>query len=190
LIRPLPGLSKTDVVDRELQIYSRLKSRNGGVGLPEHRAPILIPGAVLVPLGLFLYGWAAQKQLHWALPNLGAAILGGGIMTSMQSISSYVVDVYPLYAASATAALTLLRAVAGFSMAGPPSSSGSAMLTMLCLAAFPLFAPYMYSSLGYGWGNSLLAFSAMTISWPAPFVLWKFGAALRARSQYATNDVE
>ena len=109
-------------MDRELQIYSRLKSRNGGVGLPEHRAPILIPGAVLVPLGLFLYGWAAQKQLHWALPNLGAAILGGGIMISMQSISSYVVDVYPLYAASATAALTLLRAVAGFSTAGPPSN--------------------------------------------------------------------
>lgn len=86
------------------------------MGLPEHRAPILIPGAVLVPLGLLLYGWSAQKQLFWVVPNIGAAIFGGGVIISMQSITSYVVDVYPLYAASATAALTLLRAVAGFSM--------------------------------------------------------------------------
>ncbi|KAL2148030.1 hypothetical protein VTI28DRAFT_86 [Corynascus sepedonium] len=96
------------------QIYSYLKSRNGGIGLPEHRAPILIPGAFLVPMGLLLYGWSEQKEAFWLVPNIGAAILGGGIIVSMQSITSYVVDVYPLYAASATAALTLLRAIAGF----------------------------------------------------------------------------
>ncbi|GAB1315400.1 hypothetical protein MFIFM68171_05610 [Madurella fahalii] len=152
------------------RIYSYLRSRNGGVGLPEHRAPILVPGAVLIPLGLFLYGWSAQMQLFWVVPNLGAAILGGGIVISMQSITSYVVDVYPLYAASATAALTILRAIAGFT--------------------FPMFAPYMYRSLGFGWGNSVLAFSAMAISWPAPFILWKFGGALRARSRYAINNIE
>ncbi|KAK3936148.1 major facilitator superfamily domain-containing protein, partial [Diplogelasinospora grovesii] len=152
------------------RIYSHLKSRNGGVGLPEHRAPILIPGAVLVLVGLLLYGWSAQKQLFWMVPNIGAAILGGGIIISMQSITSYVVDVYPLYAASAMAALTLPRAIAGFT--------------------FPMFAPYMYRSLGYGWENSVLAFSAMVISWPAPLVLWRYGEALRARSHYATTDVE
>ncbi|KAL2194743.1 major facilitator superfamily domain-containing protein [Corynascus similis CBS 632.67] len=126
-------------------IYSYLKSRNGGIGLPVHRAPILIPGAFLVPMGFLLYGWSAQKVSFWLVPNIGAAILGGGIIVSMQSITSYVVDVYPLYAASATAALTLLRAIAGFTI---------------------------------------------VISWPAPLVLWKYGGALRARSRYATNDVE
>jgi multidrug resistance protein len=102
--------------NNQAQVYRHLKAQNGGVGLPEHRAPIIIPGALLVPVGLLLYGWSAQNQLFWVVPNIGAAILGGGITISMQSITSYVVDVYPLYAASATAALTLLRAIAGFSM--------------------------------------------------------------------------
>ena len=61
-----------------------------------------------------MYGWSVQHRLHWVVPNVGAALLGCGIITGMQSITSYVVDTYPLYAASATAALTVLRAFAGF----------------------------------------------------------------------------
>jgi len=91
-----------------------MKARNGGVGLPEHRAPLLIPGAVLVPVGFFLYGWSVEFHLHWLVPNIGALFLSGGIIISMQSITSYVVDAYPLYAASATAALTVLRAIGGY----------------------------------------------------------------------------
>lgn len=46
---------------------------------------------------------------------------------------------------------------------------------------------YMYQKLDYGWGNSLLGFIAIAIGIPAPFLLWKFGAKLRARSQYAAG---
>ena len=68
-----------------------------------------------MPVGLFLYGWSVQYRLHWLIPNVAAALLGSGIITGMQSITSYVVDTYPLYTASAAAALTVLRAIAGFS---------------------------------------------------------------------------
>jgi len=35
--------------------------------------------------------------------------------------------------------------------------------------------------LGYGWGNSILAFAANGLL--APFVLWKFGAKYRAKGK-------
>lgn len=50
------------------------------------------------------------------------------------------------------------------------------------------FATYMYSALDYGWGNSLLAFIAIAIGGPAPYVFWKYGAALRKKSPYAAGE--
>jgi hypothetical protein len=49
--------------------------------------------------------------------------------------------------------------------------------------SFPLFGPNMYSSVGYGWGNTILAFLAFFIGVPAPFALWRFGAKLRAKAR-------
>jgi hypothetical protein len=99
-----------------LKIYGFLKSRNHGLGLPEHRAPLLIPSAFLIPAGFLWYGWSIEMHLHWIMPNIGAFLFAAGIIMGMQSITSYVVDAYPLYAASATAALTVLRALTGFGM--------------------------------------------------------------------------
>ncbi len=49
--------------------------------------------------------------------------------------------------------------------------------------AFPLFAPKMYQTLGYGWGNSTLAFVYLAVCVPAPVILWKYGATLRAKGK-------
>jgi len=150
------------------KIYRRLKIKNDGVGLPEYRCPIMAPGAILVPCGLFIYGWSAQYQTHWIVPNIGAAIFAAGIIIGFQSTQTYIVDAYSKYAASGVAAATVLRSLAGF--------------------GFPLFAPYMYAALDYGWGNSLLGFVAIAIGFPGPFLLWKYGAQLRAKSQYASGS--
>lgn len=45
-----------------------------------------------------------------------------------------------------------------------------------------------YEDLGYGWGNSVLAFIVIAIGVPTPLLLWKYGAWLRARSPYAAGD--
>ena len=61
------------------------------------------------------------------------------------------------------------------------------MLRSLAGFGFPLFAPYMYSALDYGWGNSLLGFVAVGLGVPAPFLFWVFGKRLRERSPYAAG---
>jgi len=148
-------------------IYRTLKKRNDGVGKPEFRVPLMIPGALLVPIGLFIYGWTAEYHTHWIVPNIGAAIFAAGVIIGFQCIQTYIVDSYTRYAASAVGAATVLRSLAGF--------------------GFPLFAPYMYAKLHYGWGNSLLAFVAIGLGWPAPILLWKFGERLRKRSTFAAG---
>jgi multidrug resistance protein len=149
------------------RIYRALKRRNNGVGKPEFRVPLMVPGAVLVPIGLFIYGWTAEAHTHWIGPNFGTAIFAAGVIIGFQCIQTYIVDSYTRYAASAVGAATVLRSLAGF--------------------GFPLFAPYMYAKLHYGWGNSLLAFLSIGIGFPAPFLLWKYGEKLRQRSTFAAG---
>ncbi|KAK2004456.1 major facilitator superfamily transporter [Colletotrichum falcatum] len=152
------------------RLYAALKRRyvpDGGPGRPEFRVPMMIPGALLVPAGLLVYGWTAQSHTHWIAPNIGAVIFTSGVIVGFQCIQGYLVDTYTKYAASAVAAATVLRSLAGF--------------------GFPLFAPSMYEKLGYGWGNSVLALIGVAIGWPGPLLLWKFGPALRKKSQYAAG---
>jgi multidrug resistance protein len=66
------------------KIYKALKKRNNGVGKPEFRVPLMIPGALLVPIGLFCYGWSAQAHTHWIVPNIGAAIFSAGTIIGFQ----------------------------------------------------------------------------------------------------------
>lgn len=149
-------------------VYKRLKTRSSkGVGQPEYRLPLLLPASILVPAGLFWYGWSAQAKLHWIMPNVGIALFGMGMKIGTQCAQSYAVDAYTLYAASAGAAGTFLRSLCGFS--------------------FPLFAPYMYTTMGYGWGNSMLACIALILGGLPPLLLWKYGPYLRARSTYAAG---
>jgi len=45
--------------------YCRMKARSGAAEhLPEHRIPLTLPGAIIAPLGLFIYGWTAQYRAH------------------------------------------------------------------------------------------------------------------------------
>jgi len=52
-------------------IWARLKKKNAGETRAEYRVPMLVPGAILVPMGLVWYGWAAEKRLHWIVPDIG-----------------------------------------------------------------------------------------------------------------------
>jgi len=54
------------------------------------------------------------------------------------------------------------------------------------LAAFPLFGVQMYEKLGYQWATSLLAFLSVGML-PFPFLFFKYGRKLRAKSRFATS---
>ncbi|KAL6151024.1 hypothetical protein ACJQWK_10718 [Exserohilum turcicum] len=148
-------------------LYRRFKARNNGVGKPEFRIPLMIPSSILIPTGIFWYGWSAQARLHWIMPNIGAALFSAGMVVSFQCMNTYIIDSYTRYAASGMAATTVLRSLAGF--------------------LFPLFAPAMYKGLDFGWGNSLLGFISLGMGVPAPLLLWVYGEKLRSVSQFAAG---
>ncbi|KAF9448084.1 MFS polyamine transporter [Macrolepiota fuliginosa MF-IS2] len=153
------------------RIYIWLKERRGkGVGEPEFRLPSMFPGTIVLPVGLLLGGWAAQQRLHWIVTDIGTALVGVGVILNFQSIQTYVLDTFTLHAASALAATSLLRSLAGF--------------------GFPLFAPSMYASLGYGKGGTVLACASIAIGCPAPFVFWFYGKKIRKMSRYAHNPIQ
>jgi len=144
-----------------------IPDRDSTRGLPEYRLPLVLPFSLLIPIGLFIYGWSAEHQVHWSVPNLGTCIFAVGLIVCFNCAQAYVVDTYTTYAASATGAAAFVRTMAGFS--------------------FPLFAPRMYDVLGVGWGNSLLGFLSLGLGLVAPIVLWRWGGWLRGKSTYCTG---
>lgn len=97
---------------------------------PEYRLPPAIFGAVLVPIGLFWFGWTTYASVHWIVPIIGSAVFGMGVLLVYTGIFTFLgnfltlkytiflltfspshllVDAYPLYAASALAANSFAR---------------------------------------------------------------------------------
>ncbi|TBU49917.1 MFS polyamine transporter [Dichomitus squalens] len=149
-------------------VYMRLKTKNSGVGEPEFRLPCVFPGMLLLPIGLLIAGWGAQERTHWIVPDIGFAIVGAGIILTFQGMQMYIIDAFAQYAASALAATSFLRSVAGF--------------------GFPLFAPAMFKALGYGVGNTILAAIAFAIGCPAIWLFWVYGKKIRETSKHAKSN--
>ncbi|KKZ68044.1 hypothetical protein EMCG_06254 [[Emmonsia] crescens] len=132
--------------------YARLvhkrETKVGKIGEyePEWRLPPAIAGAPLVSIGIFIFAWTIYRDVHWIAPIIGSAVFGMGTILVYSGIFTFLVDAYPLYAASALAANSFLR-----------SSFG---------AVFPLFGIQMYNRLGFNWASTLLAFLTVVM---APF---------------------
>ncbi|KAK9460688.1 major facilitator superfamily domain-containing protein [Lipomyces oligophaga] len=144
-------------------IYERLKAKNGGVPEPEFRLPMLMAGAICMPIGVFLFGFTSYKSIHYMVPICMSSFFGIGLMFLLTSIFTYLVESYKLYAASVLAANNFMR------------SSFA--------AAFPLFGIQMYNKLTYPWASALLGFILVGMI-PAPFLFFKYGKVLRGRSRF------
>ncbi|KAJ3405116.1 hypothetical protein CcCBS67573_g01091 [Chytriomyces confervae] len=148
-------------------ISTMLQKRYNTPHKPEYRLPVCIPAAMLLPVGLFIYGWSAENTVHWIVPDIGIALFAMSVNITFQALTVYTVDVYTMYSASALAAVSFLRSLAGF--------------------GFPLFADTLYVRFGYGWGNSILAFVGIGIGIPAPILLYVYGERLRASSKFLSS---
>ena len=142
------------------RLWTYLRRKANGQHTPEFRVPLMFPGSFIMPAGLILYGWSAQYTLHWVLTDFGILFFTFGLMSITQSASAYLIDEFAEHAASANAASRFVSNLLGF--------------------LFPLFAPKLHESLGYGWGNSLLGFLYLVIGLPIPIILWKWGPKIRA----------
>jgi len=103
-------------------------------------------------------GWTAEKHVFWFVPILGTGFVGLGLLATFLPIQTYLVDAFTLYAASAIAAVTVLRSLVG--------------------ALLPMAGPALYEKLGLGWGNSLLGFIALALI-PVPWFFIKHGERIR-----------
>lgn len=139
------------------------KLSNGGEIKPEYRLFPLIPGSLFVPIGLFWYGWSAQAQIFWIMPIIGTAWIGFGVLATIISIQTYLIDSFTRQAASALAANMVLRSLAG--------------------AFLPLVGPKIYAVLGLGWGNSLLAFVALAMA-PITWIFYRYGEQIRRNPRF------
>ncbi|KAH9880055.1 hypothetical protein J1614_002080 [Plenodomus biglobosus] len=128
---------------------------------PEHRLYIMTIGGFWIPIGMFMYGWSVQYKIHYIVPQIAMAFVGFGMLMLFMPGTTYLVDVFTVHAASAMAATTVLRS--------------------LMAALVPLSSQTMYASMGYGWGNSTLAFVALLLI-PIPFLFIKYGEQIRARN--------
>lgn len=153
------------------QTKVRLAKQNGGDGVvrPEYRLYPALMGCFGLPVALFWFAWTARKDISWASPTVAAVPFAWGNLSIFIAAATYQVDTYQaLNGASAMAANGLLRYTLG--------------------AAFPLFTLQMYQRLGINWATSLLSFIAVALI-PVPWVLFKYGHAIRGRSQYDTLKV-
>ena len=60
----------------------RMKERHNGEVKPEWRLPPMVLGSLIVPVGLFMYGWTAQVRVQFMAPIVGTSLLGFGLCVS------------------------------------------------------------------------------------------------------------
>ena len=134
---------------------------------PEHRLHTTLYGAVLLPISFFWFSWTSFPSISYWAPMMAGFSLGAGIVLVYLGLFSYIIDTYLASAASALAATIICRSLFG--------------------AVFPLFANQMFEKLTPRWAGSLLGFVAVAMA-PMPFILQKYGPALRARSRGKAPD--
>ena len=134
---------------------------------PEKRLPMLLVGSVILPAALGIFaGTSDPKTNYWGVIISGIPF-GFSLVAIYISANSYLVDTYSQYGASAMAAKTFARSMAGESV--------------------PLWINYMYNTLGNRWAGALLCFISIAMM-PIGFVFWFYGAQIRAKGRMATSD--
>lgn len=136
---------------------------------PEFRLWPAVVTAPFLPISLFWLGWTNYRSISiWS--DLAACFAFGIVICATYvSTYEYIIDSYGDHSAIALASITMTR----YLIAGG-----------MVMAARP-----MYDGIGVHWTMTLLGCLALPLT-AAPFVFWKIGPKLRARSQYATSPEE
>jgi MFS family permease len=154
------GLILANVVFAATSDRSYKAIASHGTPKPEIRLAPIALGAPLACIGLLMYGWGIDKQVHWILPIVGTAVFGMSIIAFVLPATTYLIEVFRDQAAAPVGASAVLRSLAG--------------------SLLPLCASRLYANLGLGWGNSLLAFLALVFA-PLPWLFYRYGERLRER---------
>lgn len=127
------------------------------------RLPVVCVAGPLWVISLFWMGWSANVHVHWVVPFLAGIPYGMGYVLIFIALLNYLADAYEIFAASAMAAASCVRSIAG--------------------AVLPFAAKPMYDKLGVAWASSLLGFCSLLMSL-IPFVFLLYGDKIRSRSKF------
>lgn len=89
--------------------YQCLLHQAQGNAEPEFRLLPALLGSLLIPIGLFSFGWTVYPSIHWVVPIICSGFFGAGVFLTFTGIFTFLTDAYPSYAASALAANQFMR---------------------------------------------------------------------------------
>jgi len=136
---------------------------------PEGRLYLPCIQSILLPIGLFWFGWTSFKDIPWIVPTLAIGCATMGIFSIYLAVFNYLADTYHRYASSALAAQSFCRNILG--------------------GAFPLFSDQMFEAMTYQGAGSFLGGLGLLLT-VVPFVLLIWGPKIRARSKFASEIMD
>lgn len=143
-------------------INSHAKDPETGRVAPEASASIMTIGAILTPVGQLVFSWTClPTSIHYAVPIAFGIPFGMGNTLCFIYGTNYLAGAYGYYAASALAGNAVMRSIFG--------------------ATLPLAGPSMYAKLTPQWAGTLLGLMEVVLI-PIPFVFYKYGERIRAKS--------
>ena len=153
-----------------LSIYQEKVARHYGKvsATAEGRLYFSCIESVLMPIGLFWFGWTSFPSIHWIVPTLAIGCATMGIFSIYLAVFNYLADTYHRYASSALAAQSFCRNMLG--------------------GVFPLVTSAMFHKMTFAGASSFLGGlgAVLTI---VPWVLVFYGPRIRARSKFASETM-
>ncbi|KAL6713849.1 hypothetical protein ACLMJK_008343 [Lecanora helva] len=163
-------LSLTMSVLMDVGVLHWCKKNHDGTIPEEYRMLPAMVGGPLVTAALFWIAWTAKPSVHFLSPIFGTALYIWGAMSVIISSISYLFDAY-----SPRATLSALTAAASF--------------RLIIAAIIPIFIIPMITNLTGAWAVSTFGFISAALA-PFPWILYLFGARLRANSGYNPRGME
>jgi DHA1 family multidrug resistance protein-like MFS transporter len=144
-------------------------NRRGRLNTHEDRLRPALMACFLPPIGLFLFAWTSDGNIHWIVGLIGLTLYSMGTFVILQCLSVYMPRIYPSHSASLFASNDFCR-------------------SSLATGAIHFGVP-LYGKLGIAHGVSVLA-GLLVLGIPGMwFIYWK-GASLRAKSRFVAPKVE
>ncbi|PVH73698.1 MFS general substrate transporter [Cadophora sp. DSE1049] len=143
-------------------VNSHKKDPETGRVYPEASISIVCFASLLCPIGQLWFSWTSVPiTIHWVWPILAGIPFGAGNCLVFIYASNYIAGSYGIYAASALAGNSVVRSFVG--------------------GTLPLAGPKMYEAMSPQWAGTLLGLVQVVLI-PIPFVFYKYGDRIRARS--------
>ncbi|KAM0756248.1 cycloheximide resistance protein [Meredithblackwellia eburnea MCA 4105] len=133
----------------------------------EKRLEPAVISSIFAPIGLFIFAWTSRSDIPWIASQIGSATFVAANFITLQCVFLYIVLSYPQYSASILASNDFIRSAlaAGFLHAGDP----------------------MFKRMGVNGGVSFLA-GLTILGVVGIYLMYHFGARLRAKSRFAVGD--